>query len=201
MTIANHCFACRSVPPTLIFCSELSELYLDHNLLDALPGFLLKMPNLRLVHRHGNHNYFKATFMWYHTDVNNRIMADPGRHEHQRQSGRERTSNKRDSQWPFQRGSLQEAAALAALGGRINFYEAGSIVPPKMQDSLSSLVKLVNLCGNCAAAKHVSHPGFKVFTFKNPYLGNTCVPFLHWACTRHCAEAIEVPARREQVHY
>ncbi len=40
---------------------------------------------------------------------------------------------------------------------------------------------------------------FQVFTFKNPYLGNTCVPFLHWSCSRECAEAIEVPARREQV--
>lgn len=46
----------------------------DNNLLDALPGFLLSLPALETVHRHGNHNYFKSTFMWYHTDVNLRII-------------------------------------------------------------------------------------------------------------------------------
>lgn len=41
--------------------------------------------------------------------------------------------------------------------------------------------------------------GYRVFTFKNPYLGNTCVPFQHWACSRSCAEAIEIPAHQEQM--
>lgn len=41
--------------------------------------------------------------------------------------------------------------------------------------------------------------GFKVITFKNPYLGNTCVPFQHWACSLECARALEVPARQEQI--
>ena len=56
-----------SIPYTLSFCTKLKTLLLDDNLLDALPGFLLKMHTLETVHRHGNHNYFKATFMWYHT--------------------------------------------------------------------------------------------------------------------------------------
>ena len=38
-----------------------------------------------------------------------------------------------------------------------------------------------------------------MYTFKNPYLGNTCVPFLHWACSLDCARDIEVPARLEQL--
>jgi len=38
-----------------------------------------------------------------------------------------------------------------------------------------------------------------VFTFKNPYLGNTCVPFQHWACSLPCAREVEIPARREQL--
>ncbi|KAJ8897751.1 hypothetical protein PR048_003101 [Dryococelus australis] len=42
-------------------------------------------------------------------------------------------------------------------------------------------------------------PGYKVFTFKNPYLGNTCVPFQHWACSVRCAREIEVPAHLEQL--
>jgi len=41
--------------------------------------------------------------------------------------------------------------------------------------------------------------GFKVITFKNPYLGNTCVPFQHWACSLSCAKDLEVPARLEQI--
>ena len=46
-----------------------------------------------------------------------------------------------------------------------------------MTRSLSSNFQ-INRCGNCAIVKCASDPGFKVFTFKNPYLGNTCVPFL-----------------------
>ena len=38
-----------------------------------------------------------------------------------------------------------------------------------------------------------------MITFKNPYLGNTCVPFQHWACSLSCAQAIEIPARHEQI--
>jgi hypothetical protein len=38
----------------------------------------------------------------------------------------------------------------------------------------------------------------QVITFKNPYLGNTCVPFQHVACSNTCARAIEIPARHEQ---
>ena len=41
--------------------------------------------------------------------------------------------------------------------------------------------------------------GYKVITFKNPYLGNTCVPFQHWACSQICAQNIEIPARHEQI--
>lgn len=41
--------------------------------------------------------------------------------------------------------------------------------------------------------------GYKVITFKNPYLGNTCVPFQHWACCLDCATNLEVPAREEQI--
>ncbi len=111
-------FFYSSVPFTLSFCSSLSELYLDHNLLDALPGFLLRMPRLSVVHRHGNHNYFKATFMWYHTDVNNRILEDPGQQQQQYLGtcgGPEKD--------PFLENSLQESAALAILAARIDFYQ------------------------------------------------------------------------------
>ena len=68
-----------------------------------------------------------------------------------------------------------------------------------IQDELSVLFEGLNLCGSCPATRPVSEAGYKVYTFKNPYLGNTCVPFLHWACSLDCAREIEVPARLEQL--
>ena len=69
-----------------------------------------------------------------------------------------------------------------------------------MKDLLASACSFFHVCNHCPAVRPPQSGGFKVFTFKNPYLGNTCVPFLHWACSRKCAEAIEVPARREQLN-
>ncbi len=104
-----------SIPSTLTFCPALSELYLDHNLLDALPGFLLRMSELDVVHRHGNHNYFKSTFMWYHTDVNNRILEDPGQQQQPEPT--------EEDEPLFPRDSLQECVARAVLAARIDFYQ------------------------------------------------------------------------------
>ena len=70
----------------------------------------------------------------------------------------------------------------------------------RMKDLLSYACSAFSVCNHCPAVRPPESGGFKVFTFKNPYLGNTCVPFLHWACSRQCAEAIEVPARREQLN-
>lgn len=62
--LTNNRLQNSGIPYTLQFLKELKELYLDNNLLDALPSFLLSMRSLKTVHRHGNHNYFKSTFMW-----------------------------------------------------------------------------------------------------------------------------------------
>ena len=62
--LTNNRLQNSGIPYTLQFLKELKELYLDNNLLDALPSFLLSMKSLKTVHRHGNHNYFKSTFMW-----------------------------------------------------------------------------------------------------------------------------------------
>ena len=62
--LTNNRLQNSGIPYTLQFLNVLNELYLDNNLLDALPSFLLSMKSLRTVHRHGNHNYFKSTFMW-----------------------------------------------------------------------------------------------------------------------------------------
>ncbi|GIY96543.1 uncharacterized protein CEXT_556881 [Caerostris extrusa] len=157
-------------------------LLLDNNLLDALPGFLLLIPKLNTVHRHGNHNYFKATFMWYHTDVNERILAIPG------------CSPSHSLGQP----SLKLLAATAIIGSKVNFF-ASTIVPPILAEFICSIYFDFNVCYKCQIANPKCKPGYKVYTFKNPYLGNTCVPFQHWACSMQCAEAIEVPARAEQL--
>ena len=57
------------------------------------------------------------------------------------------------------------------------------------------MINTVNPCENCSTVRDVNEPGYKVFTFRNPYLGNTCVPFLHWACDYNCAKDIEIPGR------
>lgn len=180
LALTNNKLQNSSIPYSLSFCSSLKILLLNNNLLDALPGFLLVMPNLNTVHRHGNHNYFKATFMWYHTDVNERILPVPG-----------------SSPCVQEMKSLKMLCAIRIIGSKINFF-SGS-VPPVLIDYICNLYFDFNLCYKCCTANQKSEPGYKVYTFKNPYLGNTCVPFQHWACSRKCAEDIEVPAREEQL--
>jgi len=177
----------KSIPFTIAFCRSLTELYIDNNLLDALPGVLLEIGSLERVHRHGNHNYFKATFMWYHTDVNDRILECPGT------SSREVEADHRR-----QPQSLQTLSAMAVITSKLNFY-GSSHIPTRIKDYISNICEHLELCSNCSVPRPHSAPGFKVFTFKNPYLGNTCVPFQHWACSRSCAQEVEVPARAEQL--
>ncbi|KAF8792651.1 uncharacterized protein LOC129968957 [Argiope bruennichi] len=181
LALTNNKLQNSSIPYTLSFCSSLKVLLLDNNLLDALPGFLLLIPSLNTVHRHGNHNYFKATFMWYHTDVNERILAVPG-------------SSPCVSGLP----SLKLLCATAIIGAKMNFF-VSTIVPPTLADYICDIYFDFNVCYKCRSANWKSKPGYKVYTFKNPYLGNTCVPFQHWACSLQCAEDIEIPARAEQL--
>ncbi|KAI8788254.1 hypothetical protein BgiMline_007572 [Biomphalaria glabrata] len=181
LALTNNKLSVWSLPYSLTFLTQLRTLYLDNNLLDALPGFLPYMSTLETVHRHGNHNYFKSTFMWYHTDVNLRIIpvtceAQPyGQYE-----------------------SLQFWAAKAIIGSKHNFFEDPTIVPV-LKDYIADIYRLFNICHHCNKACFTNSNGFKVITFKNPYLGNTCVPFQHWACSRECAKAVEIPARLEQI--
>lgn len=171
-----------SLPRTLTFCRKLKTLLLDNNLLDALPGFLLSMPSLATVHRHGNHNYFKSTFMWYHTDVNERILKVTRNYIPKSYSAH----------------SLQFLAAQALISSPID-YLTDKNIPPSLKVFLAESFRRFNICENCKRAFLKQSDGYKVITFKNPYLGNTCVPFEHWACSLECSKAIEIPARKEQV--
>ena len=186
--LTNNRLQNGSIPYTLEFCIKLEELYLDDNLLDALPSILLRIPSLKKVHRHGNHNYFKSTFMWYHTDVTGRILpTNPGQED------------VRNSLPPvnFEQINLQNLCSKAIIASRINFYVAE--IPFRLKNHIGDMINYVNLCEKCNVVKNISDSGFKVFTFKNPYLGNTCVPFLHWACDYECASEIEIPARKQQI--
>ena len=115
---------------------------LDNNLLDALPGFLLKMSSLHTVHRHGNHNYFKSTFMWYHTDVNERILAVGGTGDFM----------------PKEPESMQFWSAKAVIGSKIDFYGDTSVAP-MLKDYISEIYTLFNVCGHCSTAKLISQLG------------------------------------------
>ncbi|KAG8199232.1 hypothetical protein JTE90_003659 [Oedothorax gibbosus] len=187
LALSNNKLQNPSLPFSLSFCRSLRVLLLDNNLLDALPGFLLLLPHLNRVHRHGNHNYFKATFMWYHTDVDERILRVPG------EALRSQTQAS-DGEFP----SLRLLAAKKIVASKLNFL-VDSVVPPSLMDYICDIYPDYNVCFNCCNAQLKTMPGYKVYTFKNPYLGNTAVPFQHWACCLACAEAIEVPARREQL--
>lgn len=183
LALTNNRLHVQSIPHTLTFCTSLRTLLLDNNLLDALPGFLLQMSNIETVHRHGNHNYFKSTFMWYHTDVYCRIMPING--------SSEKLCNKKLM-------SLSFWAAKALIGSKKNYF-ADENVAPVLKDFLCEVYEEFNVCQNCPNAFLIHKPGFKVITFKNPYLGNTCVPFQHWVCSIECARSLEVPARMEQI--
>ncbi|PSN56890.1 hypothetical protein C0J52_00684 [Blattella germanica] len=187
LSLTNNRLQNKSIPHTLTFCQRLKELYLDNNLLDALPGFLLDMPQLSTVHRHGNHNYFKATFMWYHTDVNDRVLHVI-----------DDVQKRRKPTTGYNADSLLFLAATALISSNINFFEPG-LLPNTLQEYMSDIYQRFSICDNCHNAVPYSTSGYRVFTFKNPYLGNTCVPFQHWACCRPCAEAIEIPAHQEQM--
>lgn len=145
LMLTNNKLQNKSIPYTLTFCTNLHNLMLDNNLLDALPGFLLKMASLKTVHRHGNHNYFKSTFMWYHTDVNERILTICGTNDfHSREPER-----------------LQFWAAKAIIGLKLNFYKDRAIAPV-LKDYISEIYTLFNVCGYCNSAKLVSQSG-KIF--------------------------------------
>jgi hypothetical protein len=160
LLLTNNRLNNRSIPHTIVFCTRLRQLYLDDNLLDALPGFLLSMPQLETVHRHGNHNYFKATFfMWYHTDVYERILEAPGQ------------ALATDAmEAAFEERSLQQLSALAIISAGINFYGLPAI-PKRLQDRVSHLCHYINMCGHCGNVLPVTELGYKVFTFKEAYLG------------------------------
>ena len=87
------------------------------------------------MHRHGNHNYFKSTFMWYHTDVEYRIIPVSG-------------TNLPSSCMPR---SLQFWAARSIIGAKIDFYKDADIAYV-LKDYISDIYPLFRVCHYCSAA-------------------------------------------------
>lgn len=142
LALTNNRLHVQSIPRTLVFCSSLRTLLLDNNLLDALPGFLLEMPNIETVHRHGNHNYFKSTFMWYHTDVFRRIMKVSGNVDSLTRK-------------PM---SLSFWAAKALIGSKKNIF-TDDAVAPVLKDFICDVYDRFNVCQNCPRACLTSKSG------------------------------------------
>ena len=142
LALTNNKLQNKSLPYTLTFCHRLRTLLLDNNLLDALPGFLLKMPLLETVHRHGNHNYFKSTFMWYHTDVNERILS----------IGQISDFVMRQPE------SLQFWAGQAVIGTKGDFYRDASVAPV-LREYITSIYTMFNVCAFCDTAKLINQAG------------------------------------------
>ena len=150
LALTNNKLQNKSIPYSLTFCTKLDTLMLDNNLLDALPGFLLKMTSLRTIHRHGNHNYFKSTFMWYHTDVNERILAVPGL----------QSFHVRDPE------ALQYWAARAVIGLKLDFF-SHPFIATTLRNYIARVYTQFNICGFCDRAECVTQPGrFYVICYK-----------------------------------
>lgn len=133
LALTNNRLQIHSLPYTLAFCGKLHTILLDNNQLDALPGFLLDMTSIETVHRHGNHNYFKSTFMWYHTDVDYRIIPTSG-------------TNVIPSVSP---DTLQFMAARSIIGSRKDFFNDPDVAGV-LKDFISDIFLLFNVCSHCS---------------------------------------------------
>ena len=147
LALTNNRLHVQSIPYTLIFCHNLKTLMLDNNLLDALPGFLLSMSSIETVHRHGNHNYFKSTFMWYHTDVHFRIISLFGNSDYA----------------PPKTSTLAFWAAKALIGAKTDFF-LDDDVAPVLKDYICEVYDQFNVCHNCFSACLVNRPGNIIFS-------------------------------------
>ncbi|KAF6017229.1 hypothetical protein EB796_024470 [Bugula neritina] len=189
LRLSNNKLRNDSIPYTLTHCQEITTLLLDNNALDAVPGFVLELKKLETLHRHGNQNYFRTTFMWYVCEGRERIRTASFSDVDTASAALECVTNVQ---------SLMFWAAKSIISRKCNYFLLSSI-PESVKDYISEVYSLFNVCAACNTAELLYSTGYIVFTFKNPYINNTCVPFLHWTCSKECALAIELPARMQQI--
>jgi len=116
--------------------------------------------------------------------------------------------------------TLLDLSVEKVFSSGINFFNEE--IPESLKHYMSLTYLNYNICYFCNIATDCSKPGyfyssfihycvctvnslyigvtgFTTVTFQTPYLGNTCVPFQHWACSKKCVVAIEVPAKKLQL--
>lgn len=184
LVLTENWLTVQSIPFSLTFCKKLKELYVDNNQLEALPGFLQSMPSLELVYRLGNRNYFKSFFLWHHADYDHRV-----RHEIWKNSWIRGEPEPRPTILPLMDLSIEKI-----FSSGINFFNED--IPESLKYYMSLTYLSYNICNFCNKATYWSILGYSTVTFMTPYLGNTCVPFQHWACSSQCVKAIEQPAKK-----
>ncbi|XP_001945717.2 uncharacterized protein LOC100162005 [Acyrthosiphon pisum] len=187
LILTDNLLTVQSIPFSLKFCVNLKELYVDDNQLEALPGFLTSMKHLELVYRLGNRNYFKSFFLWYHTDYDHRARKEIWKNYWIRGEAGSRPAV----------SSLLDICVEKIFSSGINFFNEE--IPESLKHYMSLTYLNYNICNFCNVATDCSKPGYSTVTFLTPYLGNTCVPFQHWACSKECVLAIEGPAKKLQL--
>lgn len=80
--------------------------------------------------------------MWYHTDVNERILSVHGTNEFVAREPE----------------TLQFWAAKSVIGLKINFFSDPSIAPV-LKDFISEIYGLFHVCGHCSKAELVTQQG------------------------------------------
>jgi len=187
LILTDNLLSVQSIPFSLTFCKNLKELYVDDNQLEALPGFLTSMNHLELVYRLGNRNFFKSFFLWYHANFDHRVRKEIWKNNWIRGETGSRPAIP----------SLLDLSVEKMFSTGINFFEEE--IPESLKNYMSLTYLNYNICNFCNIATDCTIPGYTTVTFLTPYLGNTCVPFQHWACSKECVLAIEGPAKKLQI--
>lgn len=65
---------------------------------------------------------------------------------------------------------LQDLAVQSVIASKQNFFEPG-LFPPSLADYIGREYCNYHVCDYCNNAEPLDRPGYKVFTFKTPYLG------------------------------
>lgn len=112
--------------------------------------------------------------------------------------------------------SLLDICVENIFSREINFFNEE--LPESLKQYMSQKYLNYNICNFCNVATDCSKPGnlynfqkydlnlifcifkgYSTVTFQTHFLGNTWVPFQHWACSKECILAIEEPAKALQL--
>jgi hypothetical protein len=72
---------------------------------------------------------------------------------------------------------LQDLAVQSVIASKENFFEPG-LFPGPLVDYIAREYNQYHVCHYCNSAEPLDRSGYKVFTFKTPYLGKFETPYL-----------------------